>query len=79
MLLLTFLQQLPAPIQPTAAYVHEIEKDVSKHIKAGDWMRKHYTMHMRKGGMLIIMEKLFLLSKKATSEHSELTFLKKYL
>lgn len=71
------MQYLPAPIQPTTSYVHEIENDVPKHIQAGDWMRKYYTTHMSKAGMLITMEKLFMLSKKATFEHTELTFLKK--
>lgn len=40
-------------------------------------MRKYYTTHMSKAGMLMSMEKLFMLSKKATSAHTELTFLKK--
>lgn len=40
-------------------------------------MRKYYTTHMSKAGMLMTMEKLFMLSKKATSAHTELTFLKK--
>jgi len=44
---------------------------LSKHIKAGSWNRKDYTMHVNKEGMLTAMEKMIMASEKAPSEKSE--------